>query len=341
MNSFDKERLTAAVEKFKGCRVAVVGDLMLDVYIWGNATRISPEAPVPIIRVSRENSCLGGAANVMRNVITLGGSVHAYGVVGDDLNGKELSSQLADHGINSAGLICDPLRRTTEKQRVIAGTQQLLRIDYEDTSIVCDEHRTIMLNGLVDLIEQKAVDAIVFEDYGKGVLNESFLEAIIPLARAAGIVTTLDPKPGHIRPVKGLTAMKPNRNEAFAMAGVVQHEHDLAPEDDAELYQVAKILMRDWEPDYLIISLAARGMALFNSDVKMTVIPTRAREVFDVSGAGDTVIAASTLALATGADIASAAQIANFAAGIVVGKIGTVTVSKDELIKSFSQDCEE
>ncbi|MDD4180395.1 MAG: PfkB family carbohydrate kinase, partial [Victivallaceae bacterium] len=177
MNSFDKERLTAAVEKFKGCRVAVVGDLMLDVYIWGNATRISPEAPVPIIRVSRENSCLGGAANVMRNVITLGGSVHAYGVVGDDLNGKELSSQLADHGINSAGLICDPLRRTTEKQRVIAGTQQLLRIDYEDTSIVCDEHRTIMLNGLVDLIEQKAVDAIVFEDYGKGVLNESFLEA--------------------------------------------------------------------------------------------------------------------------------------------------------------------
>ncbi|MDD2403767.1 MAG: PfkB family carbohydrate kinase [Victivallaceae bacterium] len=341
MNSFDRKKLTAAIDRFKGCKVAVVGDLMLDVYIWGSATRISPEAPVPVIRVTRENSCLGGAANVMRNLITLGADACAFGVIGNDHNGAELRRQLDDYGIEISGLISDSSRRTTEKQRVIAGTQQLLRIDYEDTGNVSLEHRASILENLLFLIDQKSIDAIIFEDYGKGVLEETLLEKIIPAACAAGIITTLDPKPGHIRPVKGLTAMKPNRSEAFAMAGMVQHENDLAPENDLALHQVAEILMNEWEPEYLVISLASRGMALFQRNRNMTVIPTRAREVFDVSGAGDTVIAASTLALASGADIVSAVQIANFAAGIVVGKIGTVTVSKEELIKSLEHDCEE
>ncbi len=331
--NYDKIHLSELVKKFGECRLAVVGDLMLDVYILGTATRISPEAPVPIVRVNTRNSCLGGAANVMRNIATMGGSVHAFGVVGADANGREIAGQLRGYGVNPEGVYEDSARPTTEKQRIMAGTQQLLRIDFEETGKVSGTYRDLIIEKLSTLIRNKQIDGIIFDDYAKGMLSEDILEQIIPLAQSNGVFTALDPKPGHLKPVKGLSVMKPNRSEAFAMAGLVFRDHGIPPEKDEQLHEVAERLMADWEPECLVISLAAQGLALFRRNHSMLTIPTRAQEVFDVSGAGDTVIAALTLGLAAGADIASAAQIANFAAGIVVGRVGTQTVSADEVIE--------
>ncbi len=330
-------RLKEIVNFFKDKKIAVVGDLMLDVYIWGKASRISPEAPVPIVEVSKKTSCLGGASNVMRNVVTLGGQVKAFGIIGSDHAGAEIASMLTGYSIESKSVYTDSCRRTTMKQRVIAGSQQLLRIDYEDTDPVDKKLRAKIVSDLLELIESSAVDAIIFEDYGKGLLDEGMLAAAVHAASRKGIITSLDPKPGHLLNVKGLTVIKPNRSEAFAMAGKFAKDGNIQVEQDKGLKEVAEILMAEWEPDYLLISLAAQGMALFRKDSPMIVIPTRAREVFDVSGAGDTVISAFSLALAAGASGQEAAVIANHAAGIVVGKVGTVTVSADELIKSFGE----
>jgi D-glycero-beta-D-manno-heptose-7-phosphate kinase len=333
-----KTRLTQIVDKFRDMRIAVVGDLMLDVYIWGKTSRISPEAPVPVVQVKKKSCCLGGAANVMRNVVTLGGKVKAYGVVGDDSDGDEMKSLFESYSIDPTSLSVDKSRRTTKKQRIIASAQQLLRVDFEDIEKLDDIIHQEIIIELKKLIDSQAIDAIIFEDYGKGVLNEEMLNQIITRAKENNIITSLDPKPGHLLKVKGLTVMKPNRSEAFAITGTFSQGNGIAVEDDKQLHAVAAKLLDEWEPDYLIISLAAQGMALFRKDAEMVVIPTRAREVYDVSGAGDTVIAAFTLALSTGADPVEAAEIANHAAGIVVGKVGTVTVSKDELLESFNRE---
>lgn len=332
-----KARLKKIVDKFRDIRIAVVGDLMLDVYIWGKASRISPEAPVPVVQVKDKSCCLGGAANVMRNIVTLGGKVEAYGVIGNDSDGKEIKELFAEYEIDPASLSVDKSRRTTKKERIIASAQQLLRVDFEDTEKLDDIIRQEIIASVKSLIDSKAVDAIIFEDYGKGVLNEDMLNQLIPAARKNNIITSLDPKPGHLLNVKGLTVMKPNRSEAFAITGTFQQGNGMAVEDDKQLHSVAQQILDEWEPEYLIISLAAQGMALFRKNADMVVIPTKAREVYDVSGAGDTVIAAFTLALSTGADPVEAAEIANHAAGIVVGKVGTVTVSKEELIESFNR----
>ena len=333
-----KARLTKIVDKFRDMRIAVVGDLMLDVYIWGKASRISPEAPVPVVQVKKKSSCLGGAANVMRNVVTLGGKVKAYGVIGDDSGGDEMKKLFESYDIDPTSLSIDKSRRTTQKERIIASAQQLLRVDFEDTEKLDDVIRQEMVIELKKLIDSEAIDAIIFEDYGKGVLNEKMLNQIIACAKEKNIITSLDPKPGHLLKVKGLTVMKPNRSEAFAITGTFSQGNGMAVEDDKQLHAVAAQLLDEWEPEYLIISLAAQGMALFRKDADMVVIPTKAREVYDVSGAGDTVIAAFTLALSTGADPVEAAEIANHAAGIVVGKVGTVTVSKEELLESFNRE---
>ena len=322
--------------KFPRCRIAVVGDLMLDVYVWGEASRISPEAPVPVVRIKRRSCCLGGAANVMRNVATLGGQVEAFGVIGDDQNGEKIADLLRGYGIAPEHLSIDTQRCTTEKQRVVAGSQQLLRIDYEDTAAISQQIRETIAHELIAMMQKAQLDAIIFEDYGKGLLEETMLQEIVDIARQQGVITALDPKPGHLMQVNGLSVMKPNRKEAFEMAAIL----DKGPVDDAtkdsDLRLVAEKLLQQWQPECLIISLAAQGMALFKQDGSMQLIPTKAREVFDVSGAGDTVIAAFTLALSAGAPAEIAAEIANHAAGIVVGKVGTVTITADELLESFT-----
>ncbi|MBS1369679.1 MAG: hypothetical protein HPZ91_06945 [Lentisphaeria bacterium] len=332
-----EEALSRILRTFGSRRIAVVGDMMLDVYLWGRVSRISPEAPVPVVNVVNRTSCLGGAANVMRNVATLGAQAHAFGVTGRDLSGDELAAELRKYRIAVDGVSRDDTRRTTEKRRVIAGVQQLLREDYEDVHAVSDELRRGMVNRIVELIRSGAVDAVIFEDYRKGLLADWMLAEIVSEARRAGIVTALDPKPDSVRPVKGISVMKPNRSEAFALAGVADSSEWVHPLEDRALAEVARRLLGAWEPEHLLISLAAQGMALFGRDGTVEVIPTRAREVFDVSGAGDTVTATFTLALVSGATPVQAAEMANRAAGVVVAKVGTVPVHYSELEEALKR----
>ena len=188
--------------KFNSSRIAVIGDLMLDVYLWGQVNRISPEAPVPIVNIKKREARLGGAANVIRNLATLeAGTVHAFGAVGDDESGRELTALLAGSGFHTSGIICDSSRPTTEKRRVMAGGQQMLREDLEETSPLDDSHRQKMVSQLIDLVRRREVDAVIFEDYAKGVLNSWMLEEILIETRKAGIPTALDPKPGNLTPV--------------------------------------------------------------------------------------------------------------------------------------------
>ena len=332
-----KTEYQSAVERFSNARIAVVGDVMLDVYLWGAVNRISPEAPVPVVDVSRRSCCLGGAANVMRNIATCGGKVYAFGAVGNDDSGKELLSELDKFDIDSTGIVRSNSRRTTEKCRVIAGAQQLLRTDFEDVLPLEDDLREKMVLGIENLIADSAVDVIIFDDYAKGVLAAWMLERIIAAATPRGIVTILDPKPkaGGVPPVKGLTLLKPNRSEAFALSQV--HDHGVYPDpaEDAALNEAARKIAAVWEPEYLLISLASQGMALYHQGELRQIIPTMAREVFDVSGAGDTVAAVCAMAMASGCEAVDAAAIANCAAGVVVGKIGTAPIYKDELLTAL------
>jgi D-beta-D-heptose 7-phosphate kinase/D-beta-D-heptose 1-phosphate adenosyltransferase len=334
------KRLKEIVAEFKGKRIAVLGDLMLDAYVFGKASRISQEAPVPVVQVKKMHQTLGGAANVMRNVITLGGQVSAFGLIGDDLTGQELLTLLKDYEINHDGVLVDASRRTIQKKRVIAGAQQLVRIDYEDIHPVSEELREKLVSRIIEEIKQKEIDAVIFEDYAKGLLNVSMLDDIIREANKMGVITALDPHPGHPLEAKGLVLMTPNRSEAFGLAGVYCSDPISPVENDKNLNKVSAALLEKWEAKHLLITLGAQGMALFEGDGNRFVIPTRAREVFDVSGAGDTVIAAYTLALLGGATAVEAAEIANHAAGVVVGKVGTVSVELEELMKSF-EDREE
>ena len=331
------------LERFKNGRVAVVGDMMLDVYLWGSVSRISPEAPVPIVGVHRRSSCLGGAANVIRNIALLGASVRAFGVCGDDEAGGEMRRAFADLGIAADDMACDKSRRTTEKRRIVAGGQQLLREDFEDTHAVDDAIRRRLVDRVVALIRGGELDAVVFEDYAKGVLAVWMLEEIVAEAEKKQVFTALDPKPGNLSPVKGIGVIKPNRLEAFAMAKLTDSEIPAAdPRHDRRLAEVARKLREEWEPRQLMISLAAQGLALYlPGEEAAQVIPTRAREVFDVSGAGDTVTGTYTLALISGASPVEAAEIANLAAGVVVGKVGTAPITYKELLAASDAAAEE
>ncbi len=330
-----KERVLEIIDSFKNKRIAIIGDLMLDEYIWGKASRISPEAPVPIVHIKEKTDCLGGASNVMRNVVTIGGNVSACGVIGDDENGSRVRELLNSYSINTDCLFSDPERITIKKQRVMASNQQLLRIDFEDTCEVKDEYRQKIVDKIKELAEKKEIDAIILEDYAKGLLDVETAEKINMIASDNNILITLDPHPGHPLKTNDLTLMTPNRMEAFGLAGLYHSEKITPVENDAPLMKVAAKLAKEWAPKFLLITLGSQGMALFEKGEEPVIIPTRAREVFDVSGAGDTVIAAFTLALLGGATGTEAAEFANHAAGVVVGKVGTVSVEMSELLESF------
>ena len=326
--------LKKAIEAFKNIRIAVIGDLILDVYLWGEASRISQEAPVPVLKVNKRTERLGGAANVLCNISTLGAKALAYGVVGDDENANRLETLLDSYGIVREGILRDSSRITTEKQRVIASSQQLLRIDHEITEGLSERSKSMLLEKVKNGIENNDFDALLFEDYAKGVLDTETAEQITKLAQQAGIPVGIDPHPGHPIEISGITLMTPNRSEAFGLAGIYQNKTD--SEDELEqLNKVACRIQGKWKPDFLLITLGAKGMALFEKDKEPLLIPTQAREVFDVSGAGDTVIATFTLALMAGSTPAEAVDLANHAAGIVVGKVGTVSVTKEELLHSI------
>jgi len=309
------------LQRFRRARVLVVGDLMLDEFIWGKVSRISPEAPVPVVWVQRESLMPGGAANVANNIRALGGQVTVAGVVGDDRWGGLLLKELSSRAIDAGGVLT-VRRPTTVKTRVIAHHQQVVRVDREHSEPLAS--RTI--SQLIDFVTKQLerVEAVVIEDYGKGLITRPLLEAVIPAARTRGKVVTVDPKEDHFELYRGVSAITPNRAEASEAVG-----WELS--GDADVRRAGTQLLRRLDVEAVLITLGEDGMHLFERDGRDLRIPTVAKEVFDVAGAGDTVIATFTLALASGATMAQAARLANQAAGIVVGKLGVAVATPQEL----------
>ena len=334
----DVDRLLEYLDDFSKQRVLVVGDVMIDRYVWGSANRISPEAPVPVVRVNRRNAVLGGAANVAGNIMSLGGNAEIIGIVGNDSDGTELMQFLSNTGIGINGMLRLNGRNTTVKTRVIAGTQHVVRIDSEDSAPITSYDRRVLRRRIEELVSSGKVGCVILEDYAKGLFGKDFMQSIVNCARKHGVMTMLDPHPTDAFNVKGLTLMTPNRSEAFALAGVKYVSGSGEPGNDPALLKVASIIKRLWQPEYLLVTLGAQGMALFSGDfTKPEHIPTRARQVFDVSGAGDTVMATMTLAMLSGANAYDAAKIANYAAGVVVGIVGTACIGTDALRNALGE----
>jgi len=329
MKKQNPKSLENIVRRFKGASVMVVGDLILDEFIWGDVSRISPEAPVPVVWVRKESFMPGGASNVANNISSLGGKVYSVGVIGDDERGAILKSSLARKGIDTSGVLVDGTRPTTLKTRVVAGHQQVVRIDKEKTDHLNDS----MIRRIIDSIAgmMKKVDAVIIEDYGKGVITPKLLRSIVPLARRSNKIISVDPKEEHFKYYRGITVITPNNHEASRAVG-------FQIKDDRTLKRAGKALLSKIGCKIALVTLGENGMAVFCKGKPMEHIPTVAQEVFDVSGAGDTVIAAYTLGLASGADPVKSAHIANCAAGIVVGKVGIAVVNPEELINRIERE---
>ncbi len=307
---------------FNRQRVIVIGDLMLDRYLWGEVSRISPEAPVPIVRVQRDTAVAGGAANVARNLANLGAQVAVIGMTGDDAAAVELRQQLTAAGIDTSGLLTDATRPTTTKTRVISQHQQMLRLDQELTQPLSAAAQAQILS--VTAAKLADCDAIVLSDYAKGVLNTAICQQVIGQAQAAALPVLVDPKGTDFGRYRGATVLTPNRAELAAATGV-------APGDLNELLNAAKELRCELDVTAVLVTLGELGMALCDAD-GVQRIPARAREVFDVSGAGDTVIAVFAIAHSAGWSAFASAQLANLGGGIVVGHLGTAQLTRAELI---------
>lgn len=317
------------ISNFKRSRVLVIGDLMLDEFIWGEVSRISPEAPVPVVWVKKESFMPGGASNVANNLRSLGADVHLMGVVGDDENGAILKGELEQKGIRTAGIITDDSRPTILKTRVVAHHQQVVRIDKENKERLKDAVIDKMAAHIEDII--KDIDAVIVEDYAKGVITPALLKKIIPLARRNKKIIAVDPKEEHFKYYKGISVITPNNHEASKAVGFEIN-------DDVTLRKAGAKLLSKLNCKIALITLGENGMAVFQKDRPMEHIPTVAQEVFDVSGAGDTVIASYALSLVSGADPIAAAHISNCAAGIVVGKVGIAVVTPDELLDRIKKE---
>ena len=311
------------ISRFHRINVLVVGDLILDEFLWGDVSRISPEAPVPVVWVRSESFMPGGAANVANNIHALGGKVYLAGVIGMDERGRILTEELRKKGMDVEGIIVDGERPTTLKTRVIAHHQQVVRIDKERMDGLSDG----IIGQIVDHIKKiiNDIDAIIIEDYGKGVVTPRLLEAVLRLAKRYKKIVTVDPKEEHFHYYKGVTAITPNHHEAARAAGV-------KVKDSENITKIGKMLLTKLKCEAVLMTLGESGMQLFEKKGRITHIPTVAQDVFDVSGAGDTVIGAFTLALAAGANMKAAARISNFAAGIVVGKVGIAVATQEELL---------
>ncbi len=328
-----KSRCAKILAKAQGIRVLVVGDVMLDHFIWGRATRISPEAPVPIVHFERENFMPGGAANVARNLTKLGVHAALFGAVGRDPAAKKLTSLLMADEVDVRGLAASPRRHTSAKMRIVAGQQQVTRLDCE-TDGALDAATAAIISRKLEAALGRA-DAVIVGDYGKGVITQKLLDALRRNCARHKLWLSLDPKPTHALDLRGLSLLTPNRKEAFQLAGLQDTTRQSNPMADRQLLRVAATLLEKLHPSILLITLGELGMLLCRNGQAAMHIPTVAQEVFDVSGAGDTVIASFTLAIAAGASPPEAALFSNHAAGVVVGKIGTATVSPGELRNSF------
>ncbi len=314
-------------------RFLVIGDLMLDEFVWGKVGRISPEAPVPVVEVTEESFHPGGAANVARNLRGFAKNVAVVGMFGKDASGQRLRDLLDKDGIDTSNTIESGGFRTIVKTRIIARHQQVVRVDREQIS----QPSRVQITKIVNAVRKKLpeVDAVIFEDYGKGFLVSELVSEITRAAHKAGKIVTADPNPRNPIAWKNLTAVKPNRAEAFLATGIPDRGGERSPKKDAELIRAGKTLLDKWGAQHVLVTLGEHGMMLFQNRKSPHHIPTKARDVYDVSGAGDTAIALFTLALTGGATPVEAAEIANHGSAVVVGKVGTETVSKKELIASF------
>ena len=328
-------RLRELLGTFPKAHVLVVGDVMLDHFIWGRVTRISPEAPVPVVEFERESFMPGGAANVARNLTALGGRATLFGAVGRDADAARLHGLLDLANVGCRGLVGFPDRLTATKMRIVAGQPQVTRLDRETHGELNPASTAVLLRRLDALLPR--VDAVIIGDYGKGVVTQALIDAVRDRCRTHGKWLSLDPKPVHHLDLHGLSLLTPNRKEAFELAGLSDTTRAADPLADSQLLRVGDQLLQALKPALLLVTLGEHGMLLCRRGHPPFHIPTVAQEVFDVSGAGDTVIGSFTLAIAAGASPVESAILSNHAAGVVVGKVGTATVTPAELIASFRE----
>ena len=325
MVSFTQSRLQSLFDRFEGKRIAVVGDLMLDRYYWGSVARISPEAPVPVVEVESESARLGGAANVANNIASLGGIPLMIGVIGQDDAGQALRSIIKESGLPIDGVLVDASRPTTVKTRVIAHHQHVVRVDKEVKEDIGEGIQEKILHVLKHHID--GLDAVIIEDYNKGVVVKSLIRELVEFARRKGKSITVDPKFHNFFEYKQVTVFKPNRKETEEALGVRLH-------DQHSVELAGQTLVKRLQAESVLLTLGERGMSLFERDGGTTHVPTAARKVADVSGAGDTVISTLTMALAAGASIKEASTLANFAGGVVCGEVGIVPIERAALYQT-------
>jgi rfaE bifunctional protein kinase chain/domain len=323
-----KLRLNEILNSFKNRTIAVIGDMMIDEYIFGNVSRISPEAPVPVVNVVKERFVLGGAANVVNNLSSLGAKTISFGVVGQDENAKKLIKEFSDKNVDIFGIIECEDRPTIIKKRVIAHNQQLLRLDWEKRRDISNGIEDQIISELKKNIDR--IDGIILSDYDKGVLTPRLAKEVIKISNEYGKIVVVDPKPKNSLNYKGATSMTPNMKESVECIGIE------IPETEDGVIELGKKIRETLDLKNLLMTRSEKGMSLFQEH-EIDHIPTFAKEVYDVTGAGDTVISVYTLAAAAGASYEEAAKIANTAAGIVVGRVGTSTVTKDEIIDFYEE----
>jgi rfaE bifunctional protein kinase chain/domain len=321
-----KKRALAIIENFSRAGVLVVGDIMADHFIWGRVSRISPEAPVPVVEVRKDSFMLGGCANVLNNIFSMGGRVYLAGVIGSDETGRRLLAEVRGRGVDTGGMVVEEGRPTTLKTRIIAHGQQVVRFDLEDRKAVQAKSIRKILSYIRSV--RNGLGALVISDYNKGVVTGSLLEGIRKEIAGLSIVTCVDPKQRDFSLYHGFDIITPNHHEAGNAAGEEM-------QNGRDHVRVGMKLMQRYDFKAILVTRGEEGLSLFERDGRMrhTPFPTEAREVYDVTGAGDTVIGVYALCMAAGASFREAAYIANHAAGIVVAKVGTATVTREELKK--------
>ena len=321
---FNGDELKKHIDRFSATNVVVVGDIIMDEYIWGDVSRISPEAPVPVVEIMQETKMLGGAANVINNIVSLGGKPSLCGVIGDDPMGRETVDRVKNLGLRTDGIITEPGRPTSIKTRVVAHNQQVVRFDRESRKSLGSESKTRIL----DFVQQMKgrYDVLIVADYGKGVISAELMGGLRSLTLDSEAIIAVDPKIGNFECYQGVDVITPNHHEAAAFCRI-------EITDDQSLERAGRQMLNELNCRCVLITQGQHGMTLFEDGGEISHIPTVARKVFDVTGAGDTVISTFCLGLASGMDPKSAAIISNFAAGIVVGEVGTSTVKAEELKK--------
>lgn len=316
-------------DKFYGKKIAVIGDMMLDCYFWGSVSRISPEAPVPIVEIDNEFFRFGGAANVALNILKLGGIPLPIGVIGNDNDGEIFKNLLKDSGINSEGIIIDNKRPTTAKSRVIADGQHVVRIDKESKEYLNHEISQKLSDFLKNNLDE--IDAIILQDYNKGVLSFELIKESIEIAKSQNKIVTVDPKFNNFFNFTDVTVFKPNRKETEDALGI-------KIKTEEEIKSASEKLIDKLNCEFLLLTLGEKGLAISDKKNNYWRIPTKARKVADVSGAGDTVISTLTMALAAGADIKTASYLANYAGGLVCEEVGIIPIEIDYLFNTIKKE---